>query len=238
MAELRWLEPTDPPEAFPSPVRALRDPDGLLAAGGDLSAERLMAAYQRGIFPWFNEGQPILWWSPDPRAVLIPSELRISRSLRRTLNRDHLRVTVDQAFEAVIANCAESRAITGTWITPEMREAYLELHELGHAHSVETWQGANLVGGLYGVGIGRTFAGESMFSTVSDASKVALVRLVRHCEALGVELIDCQLPTAHLESLGSRSLPRAEFLGRLADLQAQKLSEPWAAGPLPTSELV
>ncbi|MGI9330522.1 MAG: leucyl/phenylalanyl-tRNA--protein transferase [Gammaproteobacteria bacterium] len=238
MAELRWLEPTDPPEAFPSPALALRDPDGLLAAGGDLSAERLLAAYHRGIFPWFNEGQPILWWSPDPRAVLIPSELRISRSLRRTLNRDHLSVTVDQAFEAVIANCAESRADTGTWITPEMREAYLELYELGHAHSVETWQGTDLVGGLYGVNIGRAFAGESMFSAVSDASKVALVRLVRHCEALGIALIDCQLPTAHLTSLGSRSLPRAEFLGRLADLQSQPTSGPWAAGPLPTSELI
>ncbi len=238
MAELRWLEPTDPPDAFPSPHLALRDPDGLLAAGGDLSAERLLAAYQRGIFPWFNEGQPILWWSPDPRAVLIPSELRISRSLRRTLNRDHLTVTVDQAFAAVIANCAESRASTGTWITPEMREAYLELYELGHAHSVETWQGTKLVGGLYGVNIGRAFAGESMFSAVTDASKVALVRLARHCEALGVALIDCQLPTAHLASLGSRSLPRTEFLGRLADLQSQCANKPWAAGPLPTSELI
>jgi len=238
MAELRWLEPTDPPEAFPSPALALRDPDGLLAAGGDLSAERLLAAYQRGIFPWFNEGQPILWWSPDPRAVLIPSELHISRSLRRTLNRDQLTVTVDQAFAAVIANCAESRASTGTWITPEMREAYLELHELGHAHSVETWQGANLVGGLYGVNIGRAFAGESMFSAVTDASKVALVRLVRHCQALGVAMIDCQLPTAHLTSLGSRSLPRAEFLGQLANLQSQRTTEPWVSGPLPTSQLI
>lgn len=238
MAELRWLAPDDPPEAFPSPHRALRDPNGLLAVGGDLSPERLLAAYRRGIFPWFNEGQPILWWSPEPRAVLLPDELHVSRSLRRTLKRDRFTVSVDQAFDAVIAGCAESRAATGTWITPEMRQAYQSLFELGNAHSVEIWQGDTLAGGLYGVAIGRMFAGESMFSAVTDASKVALVTLAERCLALGVELIDCQLPTPHLESLGSRCLPRQEFLQRVKRLEALQPLKPWVAGPVTSSELL
>lgn len=238
MAELRWLGPEDPPEAFPSPHLALRDPDGLLAVGGDLSPERLLAAYRRGIFPWFNEGQPILWWSPNPRAVLLPPELHVSRSLRRTLRRDRFRVSVDQAFNAVIAGCAESRVATGTWITPEMRHAYGALFELGAAHSVEVWQGETLAGGLYGVAIGRMFAGESMFSAVTDGSKVAMVALVHRCLALGVELIDCQLPTNHLESLGSRCLPRAEFLQRVRRLASLRALGPWALGPLATSGLL
>ncbi len=238
MAELRWIAPDDPPEAFPSPHRALRAPDGLLAVGGDLTPERLLAAYRRGIFPWFNEGQPILWWSPDPRAVILPDALHVSRSLRRTLRRAQFTVSIDQAFDAVIAGCAESRAATGTWITPEMRQAYQSLFELGNAHSVEVWQGETLAGGLYGVGIGRMFAGESMFSAVTDASKVALVALAHRCRALGVELIDCQLPTPHLESLGSRRLPRAEFLQRVKRLQALQARGPWVAGPLASDELL
>lgn len=238
MAELRWLAPDDPPDAFPSPHLALRDPDGLLAVGGDLSPERLLAAYRRGIFPWFNEGQPILWWSPDPRAVLLPDELHVSRSLRRTLKRDGFTVSMDQAFDAVIAGCAESRASTGTWITPEMRQAYESLFELGDAHSVEVWQGETLAGGLYGVAIGRLFAGESMFSAVTDASKVALVSLVHRCRALGVELIDCQLPTPHLETLGCQRLPRADFLQRVKRLQAMQPLGPWVTGPTPSSALL
>lgn len=238
MAELRWIAPDDPPEAFPSPHHALRTPDGLLAVGGDLSPERLLAAYRRGIFPWFNEGQPILWWSPDPRAVIVPEELHVSRSLRRTLKRDRFTVSIDQAFDAVIAGCAESRAATGTWITPEMRQAYQSLFELGNAHSVEVWQGETLAGGLYGVAIGRMFAGESMFSAVTDASKVALVTLAHRCRALGVELIDCQLSTPHLESLGCRRLPRAEFLQRMTRLQALQTLDQWVAGPLASRELL
>lgn len=238
MSELRWLEPDDPPDAFPPPAGALRDPDGLLAVGGDLSAERLLAAYQRGIFPWFNEGQPILWWSPNPRAVLMPDDLHTSRSLRRTLKRDRFSVTVDRAFAAVIAGCAESRLSTGTWITPEMRAAYEELHMLGFAHSVETWRGEELVGGLYGIGLGQVFCGESMFSAATDASKVAFVGLVRRCQELGIAMIDCQLPTPHLQTLGSISLPRAEFLARLAELQARPAAGPWPAGAVASSQLL
>lgn len=238
MAELRWIGPDDPPEAFPSPDSALRDPDGLLAVGGDLSPERLLAAYRLGIFPWFNEGQPILWWSPDPRAVLLPDELHVSRSLRRTLKRNEFTVTMDQAFDAVIAGCAESRSTSGTWITPEMRRAYESLYELGSAHSVEVWQGNNLAGGLYGVGLGRLFAGESMFSAVTDASKVALLALARRCSALGVELIDCQLHTPHLESLGSRCIPRQEYLKRVTELRDQSATGAWRHGPVDSSALL
>ena len=238
MAELRWLGPDDPPDLFPHPESALRDPDGLLAVGGDLSPERLVAAYERGIFPWFNEGQPILWWSPDPRAVLVPDELHISRSLRRTLKRDQFSITIDRAFDAVIAGCSESRADTGTWITPEMRQAYQSLHELGSAHSIEIWQGESLAGGLYGVGVGRMFAGESMFSAVTDASKVAMVALTWRCRDIGVELIDCQLPTPHLERLGIKCIPRAEYLQRIGDLHQQPPVDSWNAGPVPCSALL
>lgn len=238
MAELRWLGPDDPPDAFPRADEALQDPDGLLAVGGDLSPERLLAAYERGIFPWFNEGQPILWWSPDPRAVLLPHELHVSRSLQRTLKRSPFVITMDRAFEAVIAGCAESRAATGTWITPEMRHAYQALNELGNAHSVEIWQGESLAGGLYGVGVGRLFAAESMFSAVTDASKVALLALARRCQALGVELIDCQLQTPHLERLGVRCIPRAEYLQRIERLRTEPLADAWQTGPYPCSDLL
>jgi leucyl/phenylalanyl-tRNA--protein transferase len=200
--------------AFPPPE--LAEPDGLLAVGGDLSPARLLLAYSMGIFPWFNDGDPILWWSPDPRCILDPCGLHVSRSLARTLRRGAFRVTIDRAFAAVIDACAEGRRNgAGTWITPAMREAYCRLHALGHAHSVEAWRGEELAGGLYGVCLGRCFFGESMFHRVADASKVAFVTLARHLAARGFELLDCQLPGPHLASLGAREIPRAEFLARL-----------------------
>jgi leucyl/phenylalanyl-tRNA---protein transferase len=212
-----WLKPSDPVEAFPPVTRALEDPDGLLCAGGDLHPARILAAYRRGIFPWYAEGQPILWWSPDPRMVLIPDELRISRSLRKSLRNRGYRVTFDQAFGEVVSQCADSgaRAFEGTWISPEMHTAYVELHRLGHAHSVEVWLGDRLVGGLYGLELGRVFFGESMFSAETDASKVALFHQVAAVRDRGVELIDCQVASNHLFSLGARLMPRAEFVARL-----------------------
>ncbi|UCE88412.1 MAG: leucyl/phenylalanyl-tRNA--protein transferase [Pseudomonadota bacterium] len=212
MLAINWLDPLDR-DSFPEVSSALRDPDGLLAAGGDLSPERLLAAYRRGIFPWYSEGQPILWWSPDPRAVMFPENLRVSRSLRKTVRQRRFRVTFDTAFAQVVAACAGPRdSESGTWITAEMQAAYQRLHTRGKAHSVECWQGENLVGGLYGVALGRVFFGESMFSAVSDASKVAFVYLVRHLEAWGVPVIDCQVHTGHLASLGAQSIPRARFV--------------------------
>ncbi len=212
MKRLTWLSAQDPPDHFPPIEQALEDPPGLLAGGGDLSAERLLAAYRRGIFPWYSHGQPVLWWSPQPREVLFPAELHVSRSLRKTLASGRFTVTHDQAFAQVIAACAEARARQpGTWITAQMQAAYIELHRRGSAHSFETWQDGALVGGLYGVAVGRLFCGESMFSRVADASKVALVALVAACPALGVELIDCQMPSPHLRSLGSRPIARSQF---------------------------
>jgi leucyl/phenylalanyl-tRNA---protein transferase len=238
MSAIAFLHPDDPPDHFPDPAGAAIDPDGLLAIGGDLAPERLLAAYRRGIFPWYEEGQPILWWSPDPRAVLLPGELHISRSLRRTLRTDRYRVSVDLAFGAVIDACASTRADTGTWITAEMRSAYLRLHQLGHAHAIETWHGSELVGGLYGIAIGNAFFGESMFSLETDASKVALVRLVRLAEARGIELIDCQVATGHLASLGSQLMPRREFLEAVRVLtSAQVPRSAWRESPAPTSAL-
>jgi leucyl/phenylalanyl-tRNA---protein transferase len=215
---IRWLKPSDPPGAFPPPDTALREPDGLLAAGGDLSPARLLAAYAAGIFPWYEEGQPILWWSPDPRSVLYPHSLRVSRSLRRTLRRQTFSVSFDTAFPAVIDACARPRRYgSGTWITAQMRAAYVALHRLGWAHSAEAWRDGRLVGGLYGIAIGHVFFGESMFSIESDASKVALAATVTHLTGLGIRLIDCQLPSPHVESLGAVSIPRARFLRELAE---------------------
>jgi leucyl/phenylalanyl-tRNA--protein transferase len=193
-------------------------PEGLLAVGGDLGAERLLEAYRHGIFPWYSAGQPILWWSPDPRAVLFPAELRVSRSLSKTLRARKFEVTLDTRFREVMQACAAPRrpgVEGGTWITPEMLEAYCRLHELGYAHSVEAWQEGVLVGGLYGVALGTVFFGESMFTHVTDASKVAFVQLVRQLERWGFTLIDCQLPSAHLGRLGAREIRRPEFLDRL-----------------------
>ena len=213
---ITWLSPGDPVENFPPVERALLDPPGLLAAGGDLSCERLMAAYARGIFPWYSPGQPVLWWSPDPREVLIPQEFHQSRSLSRALRTRGFEYRADHDFEAVIDACAAPRRNSpGTWITTEMRAAYTALHRRGLAHSGEIWRADQLLGGIYGVRLGRVFFGESMFSRERDASKAALAGLVRQCLADGTALIDCQLASAHLRSLGSRALPRKEFLARL-----------------------
>jgi leucyl/phenylalanyl-tRNA--protein transferase len=216
VATLAWLAPDDPPDAFPPVESALADPPGLLAAGGDLSCARLVAAYRRGIFPWYSPGQPVLWWSPDPREVLLPNEFHCSRSLARSLRNRGFEFRTDSAFAAVIDGCAAPRAAShGTWITPEMRAAYLALHQRGLAHSCEVWRDGSLVGGLYGVQLGGVFFAESMFSRERDASKAALAGLVRRCLKQGIGLIDCQMPSPHLRSLGSRALPRSEFIARL-----------------------
>lgn len=201
------------------PPVTLASGEGLLAIGGDLSVERLLMAYRSGVFPWYNDGQPILWWSPDPRAVLYPNELKISRSLRKTIRSDRYRITFDHCFADVVRACAGPRPQYpggGTWITQEMQQAYLALHEHGHAHSVEAWEEQKLVGGLYGVAIGGTYFGESMFSRAADASKVALAYAVHQLQRWGYSLIDCQLPTPHLQSLGAKTISRDEYLARLA----------------------
>lgn len=219
MGSLRWLSRDKGAEDFPPPSQALTEPNGLLAAGGDLRPERLLAAYTQGIFPWYQEGQPILWWSPDPRAVLVPGELKISRSLRRSVAKRGFEFRVDTEFERVVHACAEPRSYGGgTWITDEMAAAYIRMHRLGWAHSFEAWHGGVLAGGLYGIAIGRVFFGESMFTRVTDASKVALVHAVELLRARGFELIDCQVASAHTASLGATEIPRAEFLRRLAEL--------------------
>jgi leucyl/phenylalanyl-tRNA--protein transferase len=213
---LAWLERGDP---FPSVERALKHPNGLLAAGADLSVERLLEAYRRGIFPWYSSGQPPLWWSPDPRMVLYCDELRVSRSLAKSIRNKGYEVRVDTAFAEVLRGCAEPRKHEpATWLNPDMRRAYARLHEEGYAHSFETWRGGELLGGLYGVALGRMFFGESMFTRATDASKVALVRLVQTLGARGFPLIDCQMYTPLLESLGAREIPRREFLRVLAAL--------------------
>jgi leucyl/phenylalanyl-tRNA--protein transferase len=209
---ITWLSPQDAPEWFPPLEQALDEPPGLLAAGGDLSPVRLLAAYRKGIFPWYSPGQPVLWWSPDPRAVMFPEEFRCSRSLGKTRRNGGFSVTIDRDFVATIDQCAAPRPHSlGTWITSEMRGAYVELHRLGYAHSLEVWRAGALAGGLYGVRLGGLFFGESMFSRERDASKVALAELVALCRRNSIEVIDCQLPSRHLESLGARSIPRVQF---------------------------
>jgi leucyl/phenylalanyl-tRNA--protein transferase len=216
MKRITWLSPEDPPERFPPVAQALDDPPGLLAAGGDLSPARLQAAYARGIFPWYSAGEPVLWWSPDPREVLVPDEMHISRSLRRCLGRDEFTFTENTDFAGVVAACAQPRDPgTGTWITAEMLAAYCELNRRGVASSIEVWQDGELAGGLYGVRSGPVFCGESMFSRRANASKAALAWLAGRCPERGILLIDCQMPSPHLRSLGSRPLPRHEFLAIL-----------------------
>ena len=202
---------------FPDVELALTEPDGLLAVGGDLSVERLVAAYQQGIFPWYSEEQPILWWSPDPRMILEPQEIKISRSLAKKIRQQTFTVTMDKEFQKVIVECSKPRLEKGaaqneTWILDEMIEAYIQLHKAGYAHSVECWQDNKLVGGLYGVAIGQVFFGESMFSRVSDSSKIAFVTLSKQLQQRGFKLIDCQVYTSHLESLGAKMISRKNFI--------------------------
>ena len=218
MIRLPLLDP-DLPEAFPPPVQALAEPNGLLAFGGDLAPARLLAAYRQGIFPWFGVGEPILWWSPDPRCILRTGRPRINRSLRRQLRDKHWRLTVDHAFARVIRACAAPRHDdSDTWITADMRDAYVRLHTLGHAHSVEVWDGDALAGGIYGLAIGRLFCGESMFSAQSGGSKLALIGLAQLLHDMGFPLIDTQVANPHTLSLGATEIPRTEFLREVARL--------------------
>jgi leucyl/phenylalanyl-tRNA--protein transferase len=213
---IAWLDTDDP---FPPLDAALAEPSGLLAAGADLSPQRLVAAYSQGIFPWFGARDPILWWSPDPRMVLLPPELYVRRSLRKRLRQRGHDVRVDTAFGQVIEACSAPRnGQPGTWITPEMKDAYCALHALGIAHSVETWIDGQLAGGLYGIALGRVFFGESMFTRAPDASKIAFVHMVRQLERWGFGMIDCQMRTDHLAGFGAREIPRADFAARLAQL--------------------
>jgi leucyl/phenylalanyl-tRNA--protein transferase len=221
---LTWLQRDD--LSFPPLEKAMREPNGLLAAGGDLSPERLLAAYRHGCFPWYQDGQPVLWWSPDPRTVLYPDELHVSRSLRKKMRQGAFCITFDRAFRDVIEACAGPRSYAeGTWITTPMQEAYVKLHQLGFAHSVEVWQDERLVGGLYGLAMGRLFFGESMFSRTTDASKAGFVTLVERLRDWGFKLIDCQMPTQHLASFGARAIPRQTF----AETLARHLDEPSSA---------
>lgn len=230
-----WLEPDDP---FPPPSSALTDPNGLLAAGADLSPARLLAAYRRGIFPWFNEGDPPLWWSPDPRTVIRPADFHISHSLRKRLRQGCFEVSSDRDFIGVVNACATTprRGQTGTWITPSMQLAYRRLHELGYAHSVEIWQQQKLVGGVYGVAVGRAFFAESMFSRCRDASKVALAHLCRSLAVENYRLMDCQMPTDHLHSLGAIDMRRDSYVAEIAlavddgppqDWPAEQIGDPF-----------
>jgi leucyl/phenylalanyl-tRNA--protein transferase len=210
-APLPWLDENS--FGFPDPATALRVPNGLLAVGGDLQPGRLLHAYQRGIFPWFDATQPPLWWTPDPRMVLFPDELHVSRSLRKALSSSALSVESDKDFAGVVASCAAPRSgADGTWITPGMQWAYQQLFELGYAHSVEVRDGSTLVGGLYGIAMGQVFFGESMFSRTTNASKIAFVHLVRALAAAGFRVIDCQVANPHLASLGARNIPRKDFM--------------------------
>jgi leucyl/phenylalanyl-tRNA--protein transferase len=201
---------------FPDPE--LADAEGLLAIGGDLSPQMLVNAYRIGAFPWFNENDPILWWCPDPRLVLFPKEVKVSKSMKQVLKKGGFTFSIDQDFESVIKACSALRVEEGTWISPEMIDAYVQLHYLGLASSVEVWQNNALVGGLYGVQLGKVFYGESMFSVVSNASKAALIYWCLHCLSAGIELIDCQQSTAHLKSMGAREISRKAFINLLNQL--------------------
>lgn len=242
-APLPWLEPEDP---FPAPTLAWGDAEpapGLLAAGGALDVAHLCAAYAQGTFPWYGPGQPILWWAPDPRMVLPVSEFRLHRSLRRTLQAfrklAHCEIRIDSAFRDVIAACAtkEREGQAGTWIVPEMVDAYTQLHRAGYAHSVETWVNGQLVGGLYCVALGRAVFGESMFAHVTDASKIALSALVCLCRRHGIPMVDCQQNTQHLASLGAREIPRSDFLEHV-DNARQQPAIPWIFEPVYWKELL
>ena len=227
---LSWLDEQDP-DWFPPTYTALAEPNGLLAAGGDLSPRRLVGAYRRGIFPWFEVDQPILWWSPNPRFVLTPSKLKVSRSLAKRVRQERFEIRFDTTFTDVMRACAAPRPNqSDTWITTGMYAAYTRLHELGIAHSAESWKDGQLVGGLYGLALGRVFFGESMFHRTTDASKVAFVELCRRLEHAGFELIDCQVETPHLASLGALHIDRDEFESRVATLvDTEPSRDPWTA---------
>jgi leucyl/phenylalanyl-tRNA--protein transferase len=229
---LTVLNPYDCRQPFPDVAEALEEPNGLLAVGGCLSPERLESAYRRGIFPWFGEGEPILWWSPNPRMVLRPEALKVSRSLRKAMKKERFNLGYDRCFDAVIGACAEPRSdANGTWITAEMTRAYLQLHRLGMAHSFEVWAEGRLVGGLYGVAVGQVFFGESMFHRVSNASKAALVYAAECLQNWGFRLIDCQLHTEHLASMGAHEIARDEFVRLLEDLCNRPVgAEAWLSG--------
>lgn len=214
---------------FPPP--RLADEDGLLAVGGDLSSERLLKAYSNGIFPWYIKSSPILWWSPDPRLVLFPEELKTPRSLKQVIKKGIFKITTDTAFEEVINNCARIKrnGSQGTWLTEEMIRAYIILHDLGYAHSVESWHDNELVGGLYGIAIGGVFFGESMFTKMSNASKAAFVEIVENLKMWGFVIIDCQVVTRHLINMGAKTIPRSQFLGILK-WALKKKTEKWGAG--------
>jgi leucyl/phenylalanyl-tRNA--protein transferase len=236
---IAWLSPSDPPDAFPEIDSALAEPDGLLAAGGDLSSERLLQAYRSGIFPWYDDGQPILWWSPDPRCVFLPGDLHISRRLRQQLRNSNSELCFNRAFSEVIHACAAARkSQQETWITADMIAAYETLHAEGWAHSIEIWEADELIGGAYGLLIGRAFFGESMFSARANTSKMALLGLSRHLQQFDLEIIDCQIVSEHLKTLGARTIPRDAFaavLKRACD--PPKRHEIWPQSPIPVSSL-
>jgi len=220
---INWLDTNTP---FPPIEQALNDPNGLLAAGADLSPERLISAYHQGIFPWYSEDEPVLWWSPAPRCILEPKDIHISKSMRKLLNKKPYSITIDQAFEEVIQHCADTRK-EGTWINMDIQDAYCQLHQLNIAHSIEVWQDELLVGGLYGISLGRVFFGESMFSLVNNSSKVAIIHLCHHLQQAGFSTIDCQQATAHLKSLGAKDITREEFKRRLIDTYTPPNTNPW-----------
>lgn len=235
-----WLSPSDPPDAFPDTADALTEPDGLLAAGGDLSSERLLAAYSSGIFPWYDDGQPVLWWSPDPRCVLQPADLHISRRLRQQMRKSRAELRFNHAFAGVIRACAgERRSQQGTWITDDMIAAYAQLHAEGWAHSVEVWEENVLTGGLYGLCIGRVFFGESMFSASHNTSKMAMLGLAQHMQSSDLELVDCQVVSQHLVTMGARAIPRSDFtriLKRACDPPTRH--DEWPTSPIQIADLL
>jgi len=231
--ELNWLDADDLSHSFPPPDSALDDPEGLIAAGGDLTPARILKAYQCGIFPWYQEPQPILWWCPNPRGVLYPKKAIAHKSVLRTLRRKQWSVSYDKDFAAVIQACAEPRRYSNnTWITAEMSAAYIQLHHLGHAHSIEIWDPQErLVGGIYGLSIGRLFAGESMFSRENDASKIALLWLAAYCDSWGYAVIDTQLPSQHLTSMGGEAISRQQYIHQLKNYSNQQVDEQaWRMG--------
>ena len=237
---IAWLSDTDSPDAFPPVESAMIEPEGLLAAGGDLSRDRLLAAYVRGIFPWYEEGQPVLWWSPDPRCVLWPNQLHISRRLGQQLKNSMAEIRFNTSFSSVVDQCAgRRRSQQGTWITREMKAAYQALHDSGWAHSIEVWAGNDLIGGLYGLCIGQVFFGESMFSAVANASKMAMIGLTRHMLDNDIRLLDCQVVSPHLLTLGATTIPRQEFTRILATAcQPPSPHDTWPRKPMPVQLFV